>query len=381
MQEIKIKLWGLVWLNKKQFIIVYAVMCLIFLILMVYFWIFPITSKAGISGFEKFLTEYFSFFWLTMLLSAILEGQFYWIKFVKKQLSIIEEQNQKLKHQKDEIKTQRDEIEQQRDYVTVQRNEIAAKNKTITDSINYAKRIQTAVLSQEEILKDFFQEFFIYYKPRDIVSGDFFWFHSFENKIIVAAADCTGHGIPGAFMSMLGISFLNEIIKNFIDVEKISSNEILDKLREEVKISLHQTGKNEEAKDGMDIALMILDKKKNKIQFSGAHNPLYIFRNNELIEIKADKQPIGIFLREKPFSAHEIEIQKDDVFYMFSDGYQDQFGGEKNDKYKSRRLKNLFSEINNLEMEKQKLDINNNFENWKKDNDQVDDILILGLKY
>jgi serine phosphatase RsbU (regulator of sigma subunit) len=352
-----------------------------------------------------------------MLFWTLIEGQFYWTKFVKMQLKIIENQNKQileqnkqliqqkeeiqtqrdeielqrdeilvknsvLEQQKEEIQTQRDELEIQRDYVTNQRDEISKQNKLITDSINYAKRIQSALLSPHEQIDNFFDENFILYKPRDIVSGDFYWFEVFENKIIIAVADCTGHGVPGAFMSMLGISFLNEIFKSYsFHLHDIKSNDILNQLRDEIKISLHQTGKFDENKDGMDIALCIFDRGKNLLQFSGAHNPIYIVRAGELIELKPDKQPIGIYLKELPFTKIEFELKKSDTIYMFSDGYCDQFGGEKNEKFKSKRFKELLVKIQDKNISEQKIELEKNLELWSGKNEQVDDILVTGIKY
>ena len=209
-----------------------------------------------------------------------------------------------------EVVKQKEEIEHQRD-------EISAKNKSITDSIEYASRIQTAILPSQEYAQEILPEHFILFRPRDIVSGDFYWITQKDNLLVVIAADCTGHGVPGAFMSMLGVSFLNEIVNRH---EIRSANIILNNLRSDIKKTLGQEGKEGEAKDGMDIALCIVDTENMKMQFAGAYNPLYLFRNNELIETKADRMPIGIYIKEKDsFTNHEIDLQKDDVFYIFSD--------------------------------------------------------------
>jgi serine phosphatase RsbU (regulator of sigma subunit) len=417
MKELKIKVYGFIPLNKKQFLFFYSIFCLAFIFLIIYFLIYPLHSVQYTSKFSKLVYENFSLFWLIMLFWTLIEGQFYWTKFVKMQLKIIENQNKQileqnkqliqqkeeiqtqrdeielqrdeilvknsvLEQQKEEIQTQRDELEIQRDYVTNQRDEISKQNKLITDSINYAKRIQSALLSPHEQIDNFFDENFILYKPRDIVSGDFYWFEVFENKIIIAVADCTGHGVPGAFMSMLGISFLNEIFKSYsFHLHDIKSNDILNQLRDEIKISLHQTGKFDENKDGMDIALCIFDRGKNLLQFSGAHNPIYIVRAGELIELKPDKQPIGIYLKELPFTKIEFELKKSDTIYMFSDGYCDQFGGEKNEKFKSKRFKELLVKIQDKNISEQKIELEKNLELWSGKNEQVDDILVTGIKY
>ncbi len=274
-----------------------------------------------------------------------------------------------------------DELLKQLDLSTVQKEEISDQNKKITESIRYAKRIQQAVFPSEQLLKEIGCENFILFKPRDIVSGDFYWVSQENDKIIIAAADATGHGVPGAFMSMLGIAFLNEI-KDIDNESAFSSASILDKLRNKIKNSLQQTGKDDEAKDGMDIALCIIDLHSRVLQYSGAHNPLYILPSgsSNIIEIKPDRQPIGIHLKEKPFTNHEIKINKGDTFYMFSDGFVDQFGGEKNTKYKSSKFKSFISEIQSNSMEKQKQLLETEFANWKGLIEQTDDVLVIGIR-
>lgn len=219
---------------------------------------------------------------------------------------------------------------------------------------------------------------FVLYLPKDIVSGDFYWLSETQGKIIVTVADCTGHGVPGAFMSMLGTAFLNEIVNK----SKIfHPNEILNRLRTQVITSLHQKGELGGSQDGMDIAMYVLDMKNKSLEFAGANNPLLIFRNKELRIIKGDKMPIGIHTHaERPFSSHVMEIQPDDVLYVFSDGYADQFGGPDQKKFMVKQLKNLLFEIHELEMEKQREILENRFLEWKGKNQQIDDILILGVK-
>lgn len=256
--------------------------------------------------------------------------------------------------------------------------QIKQKNNDITDSIAYAKRIQEAILPNKKEIQDYINELLIFYMPKDIVSGDFYWFTQFENKTVIAAADCTGHGVPGAFMSLIGISFLNKIVneKGITD-----SDEILNRLRKNVTNSLHQTGKYGESMDGMDISLIVYDKNEMTIEFSGAMNSIYIFRNGELNEYAADKMPIGIYeFIDKPFSKQVIEVKEDDVIYMFSDGYSDQFGEKNNQKLKYSNFKKILHNIHQLSIEEQYKMLNDELENWKGKLEQVDDILILGLK-
>jgi len=255
---------------------------------------------------------------------------------------------------------------------------LAYQKKQITDSIEYASRIQTAILPPGDYINKIIPDHFILYKPRDIVSGDFYWITHKDGKIIVAAVDCTGHGVPGAFMSMLGFAFLNEIVNK---EKELKANEILNQLRNYVKKSLHQTGKDDEAKDGMDIALCIIDSENLRMQFSGAYNPLYLVRNKELITIKGDRMPIGIYIAEKEsFTNHETEIRKGDTIYIFTDGYIDQFGGPQTQKYKTAPFRDLLESNQDKSMAEQKKILEDSFEKWKGDHDQIDDVLVIGIK-
>jgi serine phosphatase RsbU (regulator of sigma subunit) len=255
---------------------------------------------------------------------------------------------------------------------------VEEKNKYITSSINYASRIQQAILPDPLEIRDLGTDCFILYMPKEIVSGDFYWFNCSENKLIVVAADCTGHGIPGALMSMLGISFLEEIV-NYRGIT--DSGKILDSMKKEVQRALHQNGKREEAKDGMDISLCVIDRSKNTIQYSGAYNNLYLIRKNELIEYPADRMPIGIFEEtDLKFKSNNIDTSPGDIIYMFSDGYTDQFGGPDYKKYKYAILKAFLLKIHNLPLPEQKQNLEREFYDWKGVNEQIDDVLILGLK-
>jgi serine phosphatase RsbU (regulator of sigma subunit)/ligand-binding sensor domain-containing protein len=282
----------------------------------------------------------------------------------------IMEKNEILHQQNEEIKTQTEEISAQRDALSHQKNEIIS-------SIQYAKKIQDAVLPNPEIFKENLPEHFVLFKPKDIVSGDFYWMKRIKNFVVLATADCTGHGVPGAFMSMLGISLLNEVTgKSRMD----SSGEILNHLRKKIKTVLRQEGKDMEQKDGMDIALCIYDFENYTLQYSGAYNPLYVVRNNTLTEYKADRQPCAVHIIENDFTTHEIQIQKNDIIYSFSDGYSDQYGGENNRKYMSKNFREYLLKISHEPMEKQKELLDNNIETWKNDREQIDDITVIGVK-
>jgi serine phosphatase RsbU (regulator of sigma subunit) len=269
------------------------------------------------------------------------------------------------------------EIEAQRDKIETQRDKILKQQKSITSSIEYAKRIQTAVLPPTDYLDKCMPEHFVLFKPRDIVSGDFYWIKKIKKYLIIAAADCTGHGVPGAFMSMLGVAFLNEITTR---QDVTSANQVLDRLRTYIKTSLRQSGKRYESPDGMDIALCVVDTETRKLQFAGAYIPLYFIRDNKLNILKPDIMPIGYFRKEKQFSNQEIQMMPADIFYIFSDGYFDQFGGENHTKFNLEKFKHLFIEIHRKPMSQQKEILEKTIEEWKGNNDQIDDILIIGFK-
>ena len=294
-----------------------------------------------------------------------------------RQFKAKKEANKKLEKQNVQIKIQKEEIEKQRDLAHQQK-------KDITDSIEYAKRIQTALLPPLSFIRRSLPEHFILFKPRDIVSGDFYWMMNKDDKIIIAAADCTGHGVPGAFMSMLGTAFLSEIVNKIIEnkhIYSLQANEILNQLRNYIIESLHQSGAENESKDGIDIALCIIDPDKKKLQFSGAHNPLYLIRNNELIVYKGDRMPVSIHQNANiSFTNHEIDINEDDIIYIFSDGFVDQIGGPKKRKFMSRNLQDLLLKIHQKPMDVQEQILNKTFEDWKGDYIQLDDILIIGIK-
>jgi serine phosphatase RsbU (regulator of sigma subunit) len=311
-----------------------------------------------------------------------------------------------LSQQKEEILTQRDEIVAQRDLVTEQKEHIEKIHKDVTDSINYAKRIQEAVLPVSETARSVLGEHFILFKPKNIVSGDFYWTTKINNLLFVAVADCTGHGVPGAFMSMLGISFLNEIAQK---QEIIKANQILNNLRKEIINALQQKGVQGEQKYGMDISLLVVNTETNECQWAGANNPLYIVPsvipneseesslniniaahencsfqaqndNRELIELKGDKMPIAIYPTMNDFTNHEFILHKGDSVYLFTDGYADQFGGNNGRKFMCKQFKEIL--INNMHksMPEQKVILDETFENWKGVYDQIDDVTVLGIR-
>lgn len=258
-----------------------------------------------------------------------------------------------------------------------QKEIVEEKNTHILDSIKYAKRIQDALIVPKDVAAEALPDHFILFKPRDIVSGDFYWMKQKNNTIVTVAADCTGHGVPGAFVSMLGIAFLNEIVSK---TEELSADQILNQMREHVVTSLRQTGKEGESKDGMDIALCIINKDTMKLQYAGANNPLILVRGQELTAIKANHMPIGYYLVMDSFDNHEMDIMPGDMLYTFSDGYEDQFGGTDSSKFKIKRMKELLVSIAQKPLEEQKQILDDTIEEWKGTNDQVDDILVIGVR-
>lgn len=290
---------------------------------------------------------------------------------------IIKDQNEELTASDEELRQNNEELIELNEYIKKQKNNIEKVHKHITESINYAKRIQQAMLPSKKIFETQFEDFFIFYRARDIVSGDFYWAEKVEDKIIYAVADCTGHGVPGAMVSMLGISLLNKIISQ---KSAKTASEILNGLRAEIKKSLKQTGKKSDGtRDGMDIALCIIDTTTNQLQFSGAYNSLYIFRGTELIELKADRQPIGFYPKEKQFTNNKFQLQTNDILYSFSDGFADQINTQ-NKRHTITRVKKLLFDIAPNKLPKQKEILQNEFSAWKGKGPQMDDVTVVGVK-
>lgn len=257
-------------------------------------------------------------------------------------------------------------------------NIIHEKNREIMDSMHSAKRIQHALLASDTTLKKYLPEYFVLYKPKDIVSGDFYWANMVDNKFIMITADCTGHGVPGAFMSLLNISYLNEAI---IEKKITSPEKILDYVRGQVISSLNPEGSDFESKDGMDAVLCVYDFKGLWLRFACANNPLWVVRKNDLIKFKPDKMPVGMhYGEEKPFSANTLGLRKGDIVYTFTDGYADQFGGPKGKKFKYKALKELLLSIQDKSMAEQKIILEETFTSWKGSLEQVDDVLVIGIR-
>ncbi|HWY38135.1 MAG TPA: tetratricopeptide repeat protein [Bacteroidia bacterium] len=255
-------------------------------------------------------------------------------------------------------------------------NALDEKQKEILNSIHYAKRIQRALITSDNYLSKHLKDFFIYYNPKDIVSGDFYWALDHENKFYIITADCTGHGVPGAFMSLINISFLNEVI---VERQITRPDLILNEVRKNIIKALNPEGK-EEGKDGMDCVLCCFDFKNNVVEFASANNSFYIVRNKELLIFKSDKMPVGKGERTDPFTYNKVSLQQGDIIYTFTDGYADQFGGPQGKKFKSKQQEEVLLSNSHLSMEEQKNILSEKFDAWKGKLEQVDDVLVIGIK-
>ncbi len=318
--------------------------------------------------------------WMFRVTMIILFILFAW-SFYKIRVRTIEAQKRRLKmlvgERTHDLEVANIEIEAQRDLATSQRDRISQQKKEIEDSIYYAQRIQQSLLPARELLDQVLPEHFIFFKPRDIVSGDFYWANLVNGNLIITAADCTGHGVPGAFMSMLGIAFLNEIVNKH---ELKDASNILNQLRNEIIQALGQQGIEGEAKDGMDMALCIIDRGKNNLQFAGANNPLYLIRNKELLVTRGDKMPVAIHDKMPPFTSHSVPLKKGDSIYLFSDGYADQFGGPRDKKFLYKTFKQLLVDISDKSMIEQGQILEQTIADWMGHSDQIDDMVIIGIR-
>ena len=309
---------------------------------------------------------------------------------------LLENQSTELKEKNDKILSANEELTVLNEAISKQNKQILEANEELTvlneainrqkdeilDSITYAKKIQAALLPPEQYFHEVLNDVFILFKPRDIVSGDFYWIKQVKQFTILAAADCTGHGVPGAFMSMLGMSYLNEIVQRR---EITQANQVLNELRKQIRNSLRQHGQPEESKDGIDMALCVIDEKNNTLQYSGANNPLYLIRDKdgapELTEFKADRMPLGYYQgRFNTFTNKDIQLEYGDVFYLFSDGFIDQKGGRDNKKFMSKKFKDLLIRIHQEPLQEQQKILEKTLTDWMGDNSQIDDILVIGVR-
>lgn len=259
------------------------------------------------------------------------------------------------------------------------RKKLLEQRRELMASLKYASFIQRAILPDQRYLQNTLSEYFLLFRPRELVSGDFYYCTRKDELIIVAAGDCTGHGVPGALMSIMGVSFLNEILSARGSYKPAT---ILNLLRERVMNALHQKGEELENKDAMDMALVVYNKRTHELQYAGANNPLYHIRKKVLTEIKANKMPVGInAIEEESFTNHSLQLKQGDIVYLFSDGYADQFGGPRDKKFKYGPMKELLMSISDEKMEDQKRILEQTIMSWKGDRAQIDDILFFGIKF
>ena len=356
---------------------------LAFLVLIISVFIF-IMRNFGIipsNNFTNYSLNIGSAFEVILLSFAIVDK----FKLFKDQaVSSLEEVNELKTLQNIKLENQ---VKERTQEIQLQKEEILHKNQEILDSINYAKRIQLALITPEEVLKKTVPNSFVFFQPKDIVSGDFYWFAELsttkegtdnEHLVVFCVADCTGHGVPGAFMSLIGMKILNQSIKQK-DVN--SPAEALDFLNAQVYDTMNKHASEDSiVRDGMDAVLFAVNFNKLTLNFAGANNPLFIIRNKEVIELKADKQPIGAYEAQKSFTNNIFQLQKDDMIYATTDGYIDQFGGEDGKKLKSKRFKEKLLECVDLPIEEQKEHLSTFFNSWKGSLEQLDDVCVMGVK-
>ncbi|MGB3947071.1 MAG: SpoIIE family protein phosphatase [Bacteroidia bacterium] len=304
------------------------------------------------------------------------------VELLKTEKELLEAEKKKVDEKVKKLWSQSMAIHKEKEKINELKVEIEIKHREVIDSVNYAKRIQEAVLPSLAEIERNFPQSFVLFKPRDIVSGDFYWFSEKENAVIIASIDCTGHGVPGAFMSLIGNTLLNHIVneKGIVDPAQI-----LNHLNKEVNFSLRQTDTGSQSRDGMDVALCVFEKNNQTtvqlLKYAGANRPLYIVKHNNLQEVKADKFPIGGWDNDtlKNFTTHVIELEKNTAIYIASDGYADQFGQD-DKKLKTKKFKEMLVEIHSKSMTEQKVILDDFIESWKGNQEQTDDILVIGIR-
>ncbi len=300
------------------------------------------------------------------------------------QRSTLQNKLMELNHTKDDLHSLNEVLQSQKEELLASSDRLLKANDEITESINYASIIQSAVLNAPASFYSAFPDHFVIYKPRNIISGDFYWIQEKDGRFYIACADCTGHGLAGALLSMLGISFLKDIIHQ---QSNLKAAEILDYLREFLVETLNQTGEFGEAHGGMDVVFCIIDTVNSKLEYSSAFNSFYIIskqnesNENSLVEYKGDAMPVGIYIKNDAFTNHIIDLHQGDMIYLFTDGFIDQFGGTNNKKYRSHNFKELILEAAKKPCNLQKEFIETAFEKWMDNNQQTDDILVMGIRY
>ncbi len=297
----------------------------------------------------------------------------------KKTNLLLERRNHEVSLQKEEIQSQRDEITAQRDLLSDQKSHIEFIHKELTDSIHYARRIQTAIMPPSYYIQKIVKDHFILYKPKDVISGDFYFFDKVDNKLIFGAIDCTGHGVPGAMMSVIGYNWIVQAVREKII---ITPDKILSFLDAGVNNTLRQTASESGVKDSMDLAICTIDFATSEVQYAGAYNSMYYTQNDQIIEVKADKKPIGVNEDgvTDTFTNNVVQLSPGDMVYLFSDGYPDQFGGPKGKKFKYKPLTEVLLKIHKEPLHLQREILDKTLVDWQGDLEQVDDILVIGVR-
>ncbi len=286
-------------------------------------------------------------------------------------------QTSEITSQKDEIEAQRDEIEAQRNLVSIQKEQIEKVHGELTASIDYATRLQEAILPETELLDKYLSGHMVFFRPKHRVSGDFYWWGEADGQLVITATDCTGHGVPGAIMSMMGVSLLREIV---IKEGITDPGEILNHLRDEVIRSLYQRGASHEQKDGMDLSLITIDTSTLRCRYAGANSPLYHIRDGELTIFRPQMMPVSHYQQMDPFTTQQVPLRKGDQLYLFSDGYADQFGGEKRKKFKYGAFRKLLADHSGLPMAEQLEVLERTITDWQGTHEQIDDMVIVGIR-
>lgn len=329
------------------------------------------SEKASLEAENNFQTK---MMWFLVVLALFATGFLIYVCYNIRQKK---RANKALQEKNNMIESQKDEIERQKNEISKNLDTIALKNKDITDSLTYAGTIQKAMLRDFERHRSLMSDYFIFYVPKDIVSGDFYWAYKVGSKFVFTVGDCTGHSVPGAFMSMLGIALLNQIVAQ---QHVLQASKILEEMRVMVKQYLGQSGMDEAPKDGMDMALCVWNLEDNNCNFAGAYNPMLMVRDGEIKVLDAVKSPVGVHMRELPFEDQYVQLQKGDRLFLFSDGYSDQFSSSKNDKFKMSRFRQLLLESSSLSMAGQRDKIVETYYAWKGDFMQIDDVCVLGVE-
>ncbi len=359
--NVKITVWGFVSLNRKQILVFELFFLTLFIMITVFLFTYDFKPHLNDVAYT-FHAKYSKYISLACTFLIIVEAQFFWTQFTKKQLDIIK----------------------------AQKKEIDRNHKNMEQGISYAGRLQKVILPSKGKLDRLLKEYFILFKPRDIVSGDFYWAEKFNDKVIIAVADCTGHGVPGAFLSAMGISFLNEIILySKTKGENITPAQILEKLKKHLQHTAESSENEELMRDGMDISICIIDEKKHQFTYAGALMSIIhisnISSNKNIVvdKIKGSILPLGmssLFKKNLNYTDNVIDYKDGDILYFYSDGYEDQFGGENNRKFTRKRLVKLLTDIAKQPLQKQLKVLDDTFKDWKQNSQQIDDITVMGIK-